>query len=98
MALIISPTIRAKLAAKKPPVSEAEIIECFSNRSHSYLIDTRAKNLTNPLTRWFIAETNFGRKLKIAFMPTVEGIVIKSAYDPNQTEIRIYNTASKKEK
>lgn len=47
--------------------------------------------MTNPLTRWFIAETDFGRKLKIAFMPTDEGIVIKTAYGPNTEELRIYN-------
>ena len=90
MKLIISAPVRAKLTNKKPPVSEQEIVECFSNRTGSYLIDIRANNLTNPLTRWFIAETNFGRKLKVAFVPTKDGIHIKSAYDPNQTEIRIY--------
>jgi hypothetical protein len=95
MALIISAAIRAKLSDKSPPVSEEEIIECFSNRWRSYLHDTRANHLTNPITRWFIAETNFGRKLKIAFIPTKDGVVIKSAYDPNQTEIRIYTTKSK---
>ena len=95
MKLIISQGVRTKLSSKKPPVSEMEIVECFSNRSRTYLIDTRAKNLTNPLTRWFIAETNFGRKLKVAFIPTQAGVEIKSAYDPNEVELRIYATKSK---
>jgi len=91
MGLIISQSVRAKLASKTPPVTESEIIQCFANRSCSYLIDTRANNMTNPLTRWFIAETDLGRKLKIAFMPTADAIVIKTAYDPNATELSIYN-------
>jgi hypothetical protein len=91
MSLLISQAVRAKLAGKTPPVTESEIIECFANRTGSYLIDTRADNMTNPLTRWFIAETNFGRKIKVVFMPTTDGIVIKTAYPPNETELRIYN-------
>jgi hypothetical protein len=90
MNLIISTAVREKLANKTPPVTEIEIIQCFANRSGSDLIDTRADHLTNPLTRWFIAETDFGRKLKVAYMPTTQGIVIKSAYDPNDEEKRIY--------
>ncbi|MDO8369651.1 MAG: hypothetical protein Q7S71_02885 [Candidatus Nitrotoga sp.] len=90
MGLIISSSVRAKLANKTPPVTESEICQCFANRTRSYLIDKRANNLTNPLTRWFIAETDFGRKLKIAFMPTAGGIVIKTAYGPNAEELRIY--------
>lgn len=91
MKLIISRGVRTKLSSKLPPVTETEIVECFSNRTGAYLIDTRANNLTNPLTRWFVAETNFGRRLKIAFVPDKDGIHIKTAYDPNIAEVRIYN-------
>lgn len=87
---IISSAVRNKLANKVPPVSEEDIIQCFANRAGRYLIDTRESNLTNPLTRWFIAETDFGRKLKVVFIPTKEGIVIKSTYTPNAEELRIY--------
>jgi hypothetical protein len=91
MTLIISSSVRNKLANKVPPVSEEDIIQCFANRGGGrYLIDTRESNLTNPLTRWFIAETDFGRKLKVVFIPTKEGIVIKSTYTPNAEELRIY--------
>ncbi|HAN56607.1 MAG TPA: ADP-ribosyl-(dinitrogen reductase) hydrolase [Betaproteobacteria bacterium] len=78
------------MAGKTPPVTESEIVQYFANRTGKDLIDTRAQHLTNPLTRWFIAETDFGRNLKVAYMPTNSGIVIKSAYDPNATELRIY--------
>ena len=91
MKLHISAAVREKLANKTPPVAESEIVQCFANRTGNYLMDTRADNLTNPITRWFIAETDFGRILKVAFMPTVNGIVIKSAYDPNEVEKRIYS-------
>lgn len=94
MSLIISKGVREKLANKEPPVSQVDIIQCFANRNRSDLIDTRADNRTNPLTRWFIAETDYGRKLKVAYMPTAAGIVIKSAYDPNAEELRIYNKIS----
>src|SRR3989339_1315308 len=86
MNLSISTAVREKLANKTPPVTESEIIQCFANRNRSALIDTRADNMTNPLTRWFIAETDFGRKLKVAYMPFTDKIVIKSAYDPNPVE------------
>lgn len=90
MKLIISSAVRNKLANKVPPVSEEDIVQCFANRVGKYLIDTRDSNLTNPLTRWFIAETDFGRKLKVVFIPTKDGIVIKSSYSPNSEEMRIY--------
>lgn len=90
MKLIISTAVREKIANKSPPVSESEIVQCFANRVAKDLIDIRAQHRTNPLTRWFIAETDFGRELKVAYMPTAQGIVIKSAYDPSATEKRIY--------
>lgn len=88
--LHIAPAIRVKLANKQPPVTEEEIEQCFANRHGGLVIDTREANLTNPYTRWFIAETDFGRRLKIAFMPMADGIHIKTAYPPNENEERIY--------
>jgi len=91
MALLISKKVREKLAGKKPPVTQAEIEQCFTNITGKYLLDAREKHDSDPPTRWFISETDFGRKLKIAFIATVDGgIVIRTAYDPNQDEIRIY--------
>lgn len=94
MNLFISHAVRIKLVGKTPPVTESEIVQCFANRDRSDLIDARAQHLTNPLTRWFIAETDFGRKLKVVYMPTTQGIVIKSAYDPDENLKRIYNRVS----
>lgn len=90
MALLISTTIQIKLANKTPPVTRDEIMQCFVNRSGKLLLDTRDHNLTEPKTRWFISETDHGRKLKIVYIPKDGNIIIKTAYDPNQEELRIY--------
>lgn len=97
MDLIISPGVKAKLLDKTPPVTESEIVESFANRTGNDLIDTREEHITDPPTRWFIAETDFGRSLKIVYLLTAEGVVIKTAYGPNIEELRIYqNTAREK--
>ncbi len=91
VALVISSSVREKLNNKQPPVTQEEIEQCFANRIGKFLIDTRADNLTNPLTRWFVSETDYGRKLKVCFMPFANGeIHVKTAYDPNEKELRIY--------
>jgi hypothetical protein len=97
MALIISPKVQAKLAGKQPPVTRQEIEQCFANRTGRYMEDTREEHASVPTTLWFIAETDFGRKLKIAFIPHIPDIVIRTAYDPNQTELSLYlrKTSSK---
>lgn len=90
MKLTISDAIISKLKTKHN-VSENDIEECFSNREGKFLVDDREDHRTNPETNWFIAETHYGRKLKIIFMVYPDSEVrIKSAYEPNPTEIRIY--------
>ena len=95
MGMYISPKVQAKLAAKRPPVHRDEIEQCFANRTGVYLLDTREQHQTEPPTRWFIAETDYGRKLKVCFIPVVDEkgrphVVIKSAFEPNQAEIQLY--------
>ena len=96
MPLLISKRIREKLANKEPPVTEAEIEQCFANRDGAFLLDVREEHRTNPPTKWFISETDHGRKLKVVFIKHIDGdhkgsVEIKSAYSPNDTEYRIYN-------
>lgn len=89
--LIISSKVGQKLASKHG-VNEEEVKECFGNREKGFLKDTREEHKTDPATLWFISETDHGRHLKIAFMQYPDGkIVIKSAYEPNGDEVRIYN-------
>ena len=92
MPLIISERVREKLSQKVPPVTEREIVQCFANQTHHPLIDTREEHLTNPYTRWFVSETDYGRKMKIMYIPKVDGIHIKSAYDATDEIISIYKS------
>ena len=90
MRLDLSPKIRQKLADKTPPVSENDIWECFANRTHGFLIDTREDHQTDPVTQWFISENDYGRRLKVCFMHHGDRVSIKTAYVPNADEERIY--------
>lgn len=89
LSLILSTKVRDKLALKHH-VTEDEIIQCFANRAGRFLYDTREEHRTTPPTRWFISETDFGRRLKVVFIQQSDGIEIKTAYEPNETEVRIY--------
>lgn len=95
MALVISPRVREKLAEKSPPVAEDEILECFANREGKFLIDEREEHATDPPTRWFVGQTDFGRVLKVVFIHKDETVVIKTAYDANAVERHIYETYGK---
>ena len=96
MALVISPRVREKLQQKTPPVTEPEIMQCFANRAGWYLVDVREEHKTEPPTRWFVAETDYSRKLKVVFIQKDGDIIIKTAYDPNVTELRIYENVHRR--
>ena len=91
MALKISPDVWKKLEEKHSIDVPWEIIECFANRSGIEIDELRQKHKTNPKTKWFISETDHGRKLKVAYIHHPNGDVeIKSAFEPNDEEIAIY--------
>jgi hypothetical protein len=90
MQLYLSQKIRQKLTDKVPPVSENDILECFTNRTHGFLTDNREDHLTDPFTQWFISENDYGRRLKVCFMKYPNQVSIKTAYVPNADEERIY--------
>ncbi len=90
MNLIIAPAILEKLAKKEPPVTRREVEQCFENRDGGLLIDTRERHKTDPPTQWFVAQTNCNRYLKIVFIQENGSVYLKSAFDPNQDEMRIY--------
>lgn len=92
--LRISTTVRAKLQSKHD-VSEREIEQCFDNKCGLYLIDDREDNKTDPETLWFLAETNKGRVLKVCFMFIDGNVHIKTAYEPNEDEVKVYETYGK---
>lgn len=91
MGLVISDKIRQKLA-QKHGVNEEEIRQCFASREKGFLEDTREDHKTNPPSKWFVAQTDFGRVLKVVFMyfPDTGEVHVKTAYEANQKEIEIY--------
>ncbi len=95
MDIFISKRVQEKLDDKHGGVSMVEIRQCFANRDGNFLYDTRATHLTNPITRWFVAETDFGRQLKIAFVERQGNIHIKTAYEPNADELHAYAEGNK---
>ena len=90
MAIKISTKVRSKLE-QKHNVTQDDIEQCFATRTKGYLSDTREDHKTDPPTLWFVSETYFGRKLKVVFIMVDDDINIKSAFEPNDEEIRIYN-------
>lgn len=89
MSVVISDRV-AEHMAKKHSVSPEEVKQCFANKNGKYLRDPRAKHATSPPTQWFISETNYGRKLKVAFVPDAGDYYIRTAFPPNAEELRIY--------
>jgi len=87
--LVDSAAIESKLH-KKHHVSINEVEQCFLNRLGNLLYDTRAKTKTIPPTLWFIALTNKNRKLKIVYIQKGSQLILKTAYEPNDIELDIY--------
>jgi len=96
--IYISERIKQKLL-EKHGVRPDEIRHCFENRDGRFLEDKRESHKTDPPTQWFIAETNQRRLLKVAFInqAVIKGyrIDIRTAYEPNKTEIDIYERYAK---
>ena len=75
----------------KHQVSLEEVKQCFLNRDGGLLEDEREDHKATPLTERFIAETDQGRKLKVCFVQVGVVITLKTAFVPNDAEVRIYN-------
>lgn len=88
--IIIHQKIEEKLL-RKHGVTRREVEQCFDNALYDSVEDTRARHKTKPPTLWFIAETNKGRALKIAYVPHGESIYIKTAYEPNAIETQLFD-------
>ena len=89
MTLKYSSAVKQKLA-EKHGVSLDEVQQCFANREGGLLEDTREDHKTDPPSQWFIAETDYGRRLKVVFILKNGDILLKTAYGPNQKEDAIY--------
>lgn len=84
-----SEAVMRKLLAKHQ-VAVSEVIQCFANRCGPSLTDNRLNHRTDPPTRWFIAETDMGRKLKVVYMVADNSFEVKTAYPANPIELEIY--------
>ncbi|WP_314324714.1 ADP-ribosyl-(dinitrogen reductase) hydrolase [Comamonas aquatica] len=93
MNISISPAVLAKLADPSHNVTKQEILECFANRDRKFLTDNRPQHQAPIPTQWFVAETDYGRLLKVVFMydRPVNTIIIKSAYPAEQHIVDIYH-------
>ncbi len=89
MTIVISPTICVKLLTKHQ-VTPEEIDQCFANRNGKYIEDVREEHATNPPTLWFIAETHWGRKLKVVFVNENGNNYIRTAFEPSDATIQNY--------
>jgi uncharacterized DUF497 family protein len=87
--LKISDDVLEKIT-KRHNVNILEVEQAFSNRYAGLLEDKRFQHKTNPPTLWFLAPTNAGRRLKIVYMQIGLEIHVKSAFEPNTEEERIY--------
>ncbi len=87
--LVISDGVASKLKTAHG-VLRNEVEQCFFNRTGKLLVDTRALNRTTPPTLWFIACTNRGRALKVVYMQKGDVVELKTAYEPNPVESKIY--------
>ncbi|HAN4745194.1 hypothetical protein R1D35_25640 [Escherichia coli] len=95
MTIIISKEIEEKLI-KKHNVTKKEVYESLANLNGNLLIDNREQHKTTPPTYWFIAETNRRRELKVCFMIIDGNIHIKTSFEPNELERKIYAIHGKK--
>lgn len=87
--IVIAEATKAKLETKHG-VTPREVEQCFENRAGRILYDMRSDHKTDPPTRWFIAQTNKMRTLKVVYILIDGKAHIKSCYEPNETEKAIY--------
>lgn len=89
--LIISTKIELKLATQHN-VNREEVEQCISNldENDGLFEDNREENRTIPPTIWFISETDNGRKLKVVVVPKNGDLYLKTAYEANNAELKLY--------
>lgn len=88
--VVASLRVQQKLRTKHQ-ISISEVCECLQNRSGGFLEDTRLEHQTVPPTLWFIAQSDTGRVIKVVLVELPNSVYeIKTAYEPNAEEVRIY--------
>lgn len=87
--IIFSSGVIEKLRTKHN-VEQREVEQCFENFIGLFLEDPREDHRTDPPTLWFVAPTNKDRFLKVVFIFIDGNVHIKSAFEPNDEEISIF--------
>ena len=87
--LSVSDAVLRKITTRHG-VELVEVRQCFHNKNGKLLFDNRALTKTDPPTLWFIAMTNKKRPLKIVYILKNSQTILKTAYEPNETELAIY--------
>jgi hypothetical protein len=84
---------------KKHSVTMEEVHQCFDNREGLAIKEIRPEHKTDPPTRWFLAETNRGRLLKVVYVLTRIGdkglIDLRTAFPPGADDIAYYELHGK---
>lgn len=75
----------------KHDVTEREVDQCFENIDGPLLIDDREDHKSDPPTLWFISRTNKNRLLKVAYIQRGSIVHLRTCYEPNEEELRIYS-------
>lgn len=73
-------------------INREEVEQCISNLDENDRLfeDDREGNQTIPPTFWFISETDNGRKLKVVVVPKNGDLYLKTAYEANNAELKLY--------
>ncbi len=93
---LIPPHILAKIR-QAHGVEEDEVREAFFNREYEFSPERREQHEREYRKIWFIAETDLGRLLKVvlAELKDDDQLVLMSAYDPNDEDIKKYENEIK---
>lgn len=89
--IVVSKKTLEKLRDKHR-VALRDIEQCFDNRAGGFEKDNREQHRSNPPTQWFISATNQNRLLKICFIRRGSAIHIRTAYEPNEEEVFLYES------
>lgn len=90
MNLRISEAVLEKLRDKHD-VTAREVEQCFDNMEGPLLIDDREDHRSDPPTLWFISRTNKNRLLKVAYIQRGSVVHLRTYFEPNEVEVRIYS-------
>lgn len=94
MGIVLSQRIKEKLADVNHRIGLDDIKQCFANRKRGFVVDNREEHRTDPPTLWFVAENDYGVKIKVMFVMRGQDIYVKSAYRATDVVAGIYRRKS----